>query len=63
MSEMYAVMNGPAFEAELAYRRETAQRFVRAGGFGLRAGAPRRRTPRRRGLRLPVGRPRPAAVA
>lgn len=60
MSEMYAVMNGPAFEAELAYRRETAQRFVRAGGFGF---GPRRRTPRRRGLRLPLARPRPAAVA
>jgi len=62
MSEMY-VVSGPAFEAELAYRRETAQRFVRAGGFGLRPGSSRRRTPRRRGLRLPVPRPRPAAVA
>lgn len=62
MSEMYAAMNGPAFEAELAYRRELAQRFVRAGGFGLRP-AKSRRTPRRRGLRLPVPRPRPAAVA
>lgn len=60
MSEMYAVMNGPAFEAELAYRREQAQRFVRAGG--LLPGR-RRRTQRRRGLRLPVARPRPAAVA
>jgi hypothetical protein len=60
MSEMYAVMNGPAFEAELAYRRETAQRFVHAGGF---TGGGRRRTRRRRGLRLPVPRPRPAAVA
>ena len=30
MSEMYAV-SGPAFEAELAYRRELAHRFVRAG--------------------------------
>lgn len=59
MSEMYAV-SGPAFEAELAYRRELAHRFVRAGGFGS---AGRRRTPRRRGLRLPVVRPRPAAVA
>lgn len=58
MSEMYAV-SGPAFEAELAYRRELAHRFVRAGGFG----SGRRRTPRRRGLRLPVARPRPAAVA
>ena len=60
MSEMNAQMFGPAFEAELAYRRETAQRFVRAGGFGPGL---RRRTPRRRGLRLPVARPRPAAVA
>ena len=60
MSEMNAQMFGPAFEAELAYRREMAQRFVRAGGFGAGAW---RRTPRRRGLRLPVARPRPAAVA
>lgn len=60
MSEMNAQMFGPAFEAELAYRRETAQRFVRAGGFGPGV---RRRTARRRGLRLPVPRPRPAAVA
>lgn len=60
MSEMTTQMFGPAFEAELAYRRETAQRYVRAGGFGLGG---RHRTSRRRGLRLPVSRPRPAAVA
>lgn len=62
MSEIFTMMNGQAFEAELAYRRELAQRFVRAGGFGLRPGSSRR-TPRRRGLRLPVPRPRRTAVA
>ena len=45
MSEMNAQMFGPAFEAELAYRRETAQRFVRAGSLG---GGTWRRIPRRR---------------
>jgi hypothetical protein len=60
MSEMFTAMNGPAFDAELAYRREQAHRFVRAGGF--RPGS-RRRVPRRRGLRLPLPGARPAAVA
>lgn len=57
---MYGPMAGPAFEAELAYRRELAQRYVRAGRLGLRAP---RFTRRRRGLRLPAARPRPAALA
>lgn len=56
MSEVYTAIGGPFWDAELTYRRERARAAYQHTGRRIRV-------PRRRPLRLPHLRPRPAAVA
>lgn len=60
MSEIFSAASEPFWNAELEYRRERAQRYLRPGGAG---GRKRRWIPRRPTLKLPQSRPRPVAVA